>query len=129
MRHRTLIVVSLLGIVLLSIHLPDDVVRGFDRGGPKFLNAVLILLVWAFGTLVIGERRLGHVIMLLGGIFAVAMPVVHRKNGLGGAIAATSGGHFFMWTLIALGVTGGLTIILAVRGLWGLRRDPHIDRR
>ena len=29
---------------------------------------------------------------------------------------------FFIWTLIAIGVTSLLSVVLSVRGLWGLRR-------
>ena len=49
----------------------------------------------------------------------VGMPVIHVR-GLGG----TSGDFFFVWTLIALGVTGTFSLILSVRELWGLRRAP-----
>ena len=58
--------------------------------------------------------------MFLGGFVALAMPLIHRNNGFTPAVAKAPGGIFFVWTLVALGVTGALTMILAARGL--LRR-------
>jgi len=37
------------------------------------------------------------------------------------SIANSSGVFFFVWTLIAIGVTGLFSAILAARGLWSLR--------
>ena len=42
--------------------------------------------------------------------------------GVGGAIARSIGAFFFIWTLLALGVTALFSVILSVRGLWSLRR-------
>jgi hypothetical protein len=44
-----------------------------------------------------------------------------KGAGVGG-ISKASGGFFFVWTLLALGVTGVLSVILSAHGLWGLRR-------
>ena len=82
---------------------------------------VPILLVVACGTLLLAERRSGHVIMFLGGLAALGMPIIHRNNGFTAAVAKSPGGLFFIWTLMALGVTGGLAMILSARGLWNLR--------
>jgi len=47
------------------------------------------------------------------------VPVIHMKGaGVGGAIAKSSGAFFFIWTLLALGVTALFSIILSARGLW-----------
>jgi hypothetical protein len=43
-------------------------------------------------------------------------------RGVGGEIAKSSGDFFFIWTIIALGVTALISVILSVRGLWSLRR-------
>jgi hypothetical protein len=83
--------------------------------------AVPVLLLVACGTLLLSERISGHVIMFLGGLAALGMPIIHRNNGFTAAVAKAPGGVFFIWTLIALGVTGGLGIILSARGLWNLR--------
>ncbi len=121
MKPNTLTVAPLLSMLLLPFHVAGDVVRGFDAGGPGLLIVVIFLLVVACGTLVSPEGRLGHVIMLLGGLAALGMPIIHRNNGFTPAVARSPGGIFFIWTLIALGVVGGLAIILAARGLWAMR--------
>ena len=71
--------------------------------------------------LVLAERRSGHVIMLLVGLFAAGMPVIHMRGAHYGEIARSAGGFFFVWTLWALGGLGGFTFILSARGLWRLR--------
>ena len=113
MKHdTTLTVTSLLSILLLSIHVSQDVVRGADQWGRQSLIGVLILVVLLYGTLVLAERRSGRIIMLIGGLGAAAMPVIHSKVNL-----AKSGTFFFIWTLFALGALGTLSVILALRGL------------
>jgi hypothetical protein len=121
-KATTLTIASLLSIVLLPFHIGGDVALGFDRGGPGFVYIVVpILLLVACGTLLLAERRLGHVIMFLGGLAALGMPIIHRNNGFTAAVARSPGGLFFIWTLVALGVAGGLVVILSAHGLWLLR--------
>lgn len=116
-----LTIASLLSILLLTLHITDDIVRGISKAEPSNVAlAVLVLLL--YGTLVLGERRSGHVVMLLVGVFAVAMPVMHMRGAHYGEIAMSTGGFFFVWTLWALGGLGGFTFILSARGLWSLRR-------
>jgi len=119
--NRTLVVTSLLSIVLLTLHITDDIVRGISQAEPSN-TALVVLAVLLYGTLVLAERRSGHVIMLLVGLFAAAMPVMHMRGAHYGEIARSPGGFFFVWTLWALGGLGGVTLILAARGLWSLRR-------
>jgi hypothetical protein len=122
MRHTVILTIcSLLSILLLTLHVTDDIVRGISQAEPSN-TALLVLVVFLYGTLVLAERRSGHVIMLLVGLFAAAMPVMHMRGAHYGEIAKSSGGFFFVWTLWALGGLGGLTFILAARGLWSLRR-------
>ena len=67
MKHKvTLTITSLLSILFFAFHWADDVVRGISPGGVSGLFGVLILVVWLYGTLVLAERRSGHVILLLG---------------------------------------------------------------
>ena len=57
-------------------------------------------------TLVLEGRRSGYTIILVGSLFGSAMPVIHMMGeGVGGNTAKSGGGFFFIWTLIALGVT------------------------
>jgi uncharacterized membrane protein YjgN (DUF898 family) len=116
--NRLLTVTSLLSILLVSLHVTDDIVRGISRPGADNLGAVAIFLVWLIGTLLLSERRWGAAIMLVGGLFAAAMPVLHMRGMRYPAIAASSGGFFFVWTLIAAGVTGTFSMILSARALW-----------
>ncbi len=109
-----LTVTSLLSILLLSIHVTDDIARGFDSWGRWSPLFCVVLGVLLYGTLVLSERRSGLVLILIGGLGAVGMPIIHRGAG---TVARTGGGFLFLWTLIALGATGTLSIILAIRGM------------
>jgi hypothetical protein len=119
-----LTVTSLLTILFLSIHLTSDFLH--DAGELSLqlvLIAALILTVLLWGTLVLAERRTGHVIMLLGSLFALGMPVIHLKRATGVADAlARPDASFFVWILLALGVTGLFAAVLSVRGLLNLQR-------
>jgi hypothetical protein len=116
-----LLVTSLLSILLLTLHISDDIVRGISKAEPSN-TALLVLVVFLYGTVVLAERRSGYVIMLLVGLFAAAMPVIHMRGVHYGDIARSTGGFFFVWTLWALGGIGGLTFVLSAGGLWNLRR-------
>lgn len=128
-RNDMLIIASLLSILLLTLHVTDDIVRGISKAEPSNI-ALAVLVVMVYGTVVLPERRLGHVIMLLVGIFAAAMPVIHMRGVHYPEIAKSPGGFFFVWTLWALGALGGLTIILSAQGLWSLRsgQSTHESR-
>jgi hypothetical protein len=119
-RNVMLTIASLFSILLLTFHLSGDIICGMEKGGASNLIAIPILVVWLYGTLVLAERRSGYVIVLLGSLLGLAIPVVHMKGaGLGAQVAkAPSGGFFFVWTIIALGVTALFSVILSARGLW-----------
>ena len=120
-QNAVLAVASLLSILLLTLHITDDIVRGISKAEPSNI-ALVVLVVFLYGTLMLFGRRSGYIIMLLVGFFAAAMPVVHMRGAHYGEIARSAGGFFFVWTLWALGGLGGLTFILSTRGLWNLRR-------
>ena len=129
MNHRVaLIVSSLLSILLMTLHLADDVVRGFEKG-TSTLFAVPILVLWLYGTVVLAERRSGYVIVLLGSLVGALAPAIHfRPTGAvaRGEIGQSSGGFFFLWVLIALGVTTLFSLVLSARGLWlGRGQEPR----
>jgi hypothetical protein len=102
-----LTIASLLSILLLTLHITDDIVRGISKAEPSNI-ALAVLVVLLYGTLVLAERRSGYVIMLLVGLFAAAMPVIHMRGAHYGEIAKSTGGLFFVWTLWALGGLGAL---------------------
>ena len=119
-RHNVLLTItSLLSILLLTLHITDDIVRGISKAEPANI-ALFVLVVFLYGTLMLAERRSGYVIMLLVGLFAAGMPVLHMRGAHYGEIARSPGGFFFVWTLWALGGLGGFTFILSARGLWNL---------
>jgi hypothetical protein len=134
-----LTITSLLSILFMTFHLTDDIVRGFEKGGASNLTAVPIFVVWLYGTPVLAERRSGYIIILLGSLLGLGVPVIHMMGkgvGVGGNIAKSSGAFFFVWTLIALGVTALFSVILSVRGLWGLQwrrprssNGPNMEKR
>ena len=115
-----LIIASLLSILFVTFHVTDDIVRGMEPGRLFDLIVVPILVVWLYGTLVLTEKRAGYIIVLLGSLLGLMVPYVHMKGaGVGGTFAKSSGAFFFIWTLIALGVTALFSVVLSVRGLWG----------
>jgi hypothetical protein len=114
-------VTSLLSLLLLTLHVTDDIVRGISKAESSNI-ALVVLVVFVYGTLVLADRRSGHVLMFLVGLVATIIPVMHMRGPHYPEIAASSGGFFFVWTLWALGALGGVTLILSVSGLWNLRR-------
>ena len=124
-RDVMLTAASLFSILLMTFHLTDDIVRGFEPGGFKNLIGVLILVVWLYGTLMLAGRRAGYVIILLGSLLGSVVPVVHMTGAgmVGGKIAESGGVFFWVWTLIALDVAAVFSVVLATRGLWRLRRS------
>jgi hypothetical protein len=120
--RTTLTITSLLSLVLFSFHLADDIVRGIEKGTWDDLGAFVIFFVWICGTLLLRERRSGYVIMLLGSLLSAAVPILHMSgNGIGvnSRIGGTPNAFFFVWTLLAMGITGPLGVVLSLRLLWG----------
>ena len=124
-RNVVLTTMSLLSILLVSLHLTDDIVYGTDRSATLNVIVVIILVTWLYGTLVLHERGSGYAIMLLGSVAGILVFTVHvsRAGGLAGTLAESSGAFFFVWTLLALAVTSVVSAILSAHGLWDLRRS------
>ena len=122
-------IASLLLILLMTLHLTSDTTHaraGTLEAGGSTLIGVPVLALWLCGTLLLAERRSGHIIMLVGSLLAIGMPVDHAMSPAGffhGAIARSSPAFLFVWTLHALGLIGLFAFVLAVRGLWNLRRS------
>ena len=118
-QNVTLTIASLLSVLFMTLHTTDDIVRGMEPGTLFDLIVLPILAVQLYGTLALAGRRSGYVILLLVSLLELVVPVVHMKGaGVGGAIAGSNGGYFFIWTLLALGLTALFCVMLSARGLW-----------
>jgi hypothetical protein len=112
-------ITSLLSILLMTLHLTGDTIRarpGSPEAGGATLVAVPILVVWLYGTLLLADRRSGHIIMLVGSLLAMLMPVFHVLTPEGlfhGQLARSSPSFLFVWTLHALALTGLFQLILS----------------
>jgi len=119
-----LTIASLLSLLFLSFHLAGDIVYGYEPGGlSNLVVMVVVSCIWLCGALLLSERRSGHIIMLLGALLAMFVPYVHMRGkgvGLASRLAGTSGHFFFVWTLLAIGMLGFFSVILALRGLWSM---------
>ncbi len=109
---------SLLSILFATFHLADDVARGMSPGGLGNLIGVAICVVWLYGTLVLAERRSGYVIVLVLSLLLMGVLVIHMRGVGIGFGTNRSGGFFFVWTLLAMGVTALFSVIVAARCLW-----------
>jgi hypothetical protein len=115
-----------LSVLLFALHWADEVSRGMEAATLSALGGIAILVVWLSGTLVLGDRRSGYVITLIGGIFGLGVLILHMTGPgmIAGRIPANSSGAFFwVLTLIALGVISTISAILAARGLWSMLRS------
>ena len=127
-QNLLLTITSLLTILLMTLHLTSDTIHarvGTPEAGGSTLVGVPVLVLLLYGTLVLGERRSGLIIMLIGSIIGLGVPIIHVMGAGGmfhGQIAKSSPAFLFVWTLHALGVTGMFSLILSVRALWSLRR-------
>jgi len=122
MKHNTMLTIaSLLSILLAMFHLADDIVRGMSPGGLANFIGIAICVVWLYGTLVLAERRSGYIIILIASLLLVGIPVIHLRGVGVGFGTNRSNGLFFVWTLLAMGVTALFSVILSVRGLLSLR--------
>ena len=118
-QNVTLAIASLLSVLFMTLHTTDDIVRGMEPGTLFDLIVLPVLAVQLYGTLALAGRRSGYIILLLVSLLELVVPVVHMKGaGVGGAIAQSSGGFFFIWTLLALGLTALFSVMLSARGLW-----------
>jgi hypothetical protein len=124
----TLTITSLLSILLVIFHLTEDIVRGFDAGTLATFNGVLMLAVWMYGTLVLGGRKAGFIIMMLGAMLGILISVVHMRGaGLaGGRIANSSGVYFWVFAQLSLGVTAVFSLALSAREFWKLQRQSRM---
>lgn len=121
-RSVTLTITSLLTILFFSLHWADEVARGLEPGTMSAFGGLLILAVWLSATLVFPDRRWGLVLILIGALLASAVPVLHMqgKGLVLGRYGTGSTMFFWVWTNIALGASGMLSLVLSARELWNL---------
>ena len=119
----TLTITSLLSIVLFSLHWADEVARGLEPGTLAGSGGFAILAVWLAATFVFRDRRWGLVIILLGAILASGVPLLHMnsRGWVYGRYANTNAMFFWVWTNIALGASGMLSVVIAIKEMWGWR--------
>jgi hypothetical protein len=116
----TLTVSSLVSIVLFSLHWADEVARGLEPGTLSAAGGLVILAVWLCALLVFRENRWGLVLVLLGSMLASGVPILHM-TGRGLVLGRYGTGSvmlFWVWTNIALGASGMLSVVLSARALW-----------
>ena len=130
-RSTMLTIASLLSIVLLIFHMTDDILRegGMAVQGTSNLTVVVVLGLWLYGILAFAGRKSGYIVALVGSLIAVGMPVLHlalAKRVIENELARARGDYLFVWTLLAVGVSGLFSFIVSVRCLknpqWGQSR-------
>ena len=125
MSHTIMLTITALLTVLFgSFHLSDDIVKGIEPGGTSNFNGILILGTYLFATLMLAGRRWAHALVLIGSLGCAAVPYLHMTGvGLvGGRIANADGKFFWVWTMMAMGTTASVSLVLATMGLWRLFR-------
>jgi len=114
---------SLLSILFMTLHMTGDILFKMSPAGLVNLFVVLVFVVQLYGTLVLGGRRAGYIIIFLGSVLGLVIPVVHMKGTrglIGGDIGNSGRAFLFVWTMLALGITSTFSIILSARALLSL---------
>ncbi len=115
---------ALLIVTLLTIHLSQDVVFGYEAAGIAILAALPVTAIWLYATLALAGRRSGYILLLLGSFFAAVVPAIHMSGrGIRAEVVQSSGGLFFIWVLIALTTIASLSVLLSIHGLWRVRQS------
>ena len=114
---------SLLSILFMTLHMTGDILFKMSPAGLVNLFVVLVFVVQLYGTLVLGGRRAGYIIIFLGSVLGLVIPVVHMKGTrglIGGDIGNSGQAFLFVWTMLALGITSTFSIILSASALLSL---------
>jgi hypothetical protein len=123
MKENVMITISsLASIVLTTFHLTGDYALGIEKTGKAIFIVVPVAVVFLYGAVVVAERWPRYIVILLGSLLGLYAVYLHAQSARIGEIAVSRGGFFYIWVLIALGVTSLFSVILAVRGLWSLQR-------
>src|SRR6516164_2236387 len=119
----TLTTASLLTILFMTFHLTGDILFRMSPAGLVNLLPLFVFVVQLYGTLVLGGRRAGYIIIFLGSALALVVPVVHMKGTrgvIGGDIGTSSQAFLFVWTILALGIIATFSVILSASALLSL---------
>ena len=114
---------SLLTILLMTLHMTGDILFKMSPAGLVNLFVVFVFVVQLYGTLVLGGRRAGYIIIFLGSVLGLVIPVVHMKGTrgvIGGDIGSSGQAFLFVWTILALGITSTFSVILSASALLSL---------
>jgi len=125
-----LTVTSVVSILLFTLHWVDEIRRGLEPGTfSGGIWGVVILAVWLYAAVGLGEGRARYIILLLGSILGVGVLVLHMQGAglVGGKVGASGHGVFFwVWTLIAFGTISAVSAVLSAQGLWRTRRSKAV---
>jgi hypothetical protein len=114
---------SLLTILFMTLHMTGDILFKMSPAGLVNLFVVFVFVVQLYGTLVLGGRRAGYIIIFLGSVLGLVIPIVHMKGTrglIGGDIGNSSQAFLFVWTILALGITSTFSVILSASALLSL---------
>jgi hypothetical protein len=115
---------SLLTILFMTLHMTGDILFKMAPAGLVNLFVAFVFVVQLYGTLVLGGRRAGYIIIFLGSVLGLLIPVVHMKGTrglLGGDIGNSGQAFLFVWTMLALGITATFSVILSASALLSFR--------
>jgi hypothetical protein len=114
-------IIASLIVVLLTAHVSQDVVYGIEQGDLSDLIAAVISGVWLYFAIALAGRRSGYLLLLVAAFLAPVVSLAHMSgDGVRDDIPAGAG-FFFVWTLLGLGATAPVSLLLSIQGLWRLR--------
>jgi len=114
---------SLLTILFETFHMAGDILFRMSPAGLVNLFAIFAFVLQLYGTLVLGGRRAGYIIIFLGSVLGLVIPVLHMKGPrgvIGGDIGNSGQAFLFVWTMLALSTTATFSIILSASALFRL---------
>jgi hypothetical protein len=122
-KDRTAGLLAFAIVMLLLVHLSGDIIYGFETGVTIHAVAAIMAGAWLALVLILGPRS-AYALVLLVSCLAPIVPLIHMSGtGVADDVQGTEIGLvLFIWTLLALGAIGPVSILLALRGLWRLRK-------
>ncbi len=115
-------VAGLVILTLLVCHLAGDVHYGYEPANLSSVIAVSIASLWLYAVYALAGRRAGYALLLLGALFSLMVPVIHMSGkGVRDEVVRSSGGAFFIGTMLALSMTAAFSSLLSVHGLFRVR--------